>query len=80
MEKRFRNFNKKTAADHLAPGQYFKDKIKIVANNSISPPFNTSVDRLNEKSGKNVNYNGPGSYNMNSYFDWNKKSYNIQYI
>lgn len=79
MEKRFRNFNKKTAADHIAPGHYFKEKILQQGNNNSSPPFNTSVDRLNEKQIKNIN-NGPGTYNLNSYFDWNKKSYNIQYI
>jgi len=84
VEKRFLNFNKKTAADNVGPGQYYKDK-QINMRNTVSnsPPFNTSADRT----GGNQLYNlytvgntGPGSYNMSSYFDWNKKSYNIQYI
>lgn len=82
MEKRFKNNEIKTAAIHLAPGHYYKEKSMLVNNtSSISPPFNTSVDRLNEnKLNKNINKNGPGMYNLNSYFDWNKKSYNIQFI
>lgn len=79
VEKRFKNFNRRTAADHIAPGHYFKEVIHTVPRDNSSPPFNTSVDRLNEKA-KGFNNNGPGSYNIDSYFDWNKKSYNIQYI
>jgi hypothetical protein len=79
-EKRFKNIEIKTAGMHLAPGQYYKDKSMLVNITSASPPFNTSVDRLNEKPDKNKNLNGPGMYNLNSYFDWNKKSYNIQFV
>lgn len=82
VEKRFLNFNKKTAAGTIGPGQYYKDKSKMdrTMNYSSSPPFNTSVDRTNNILGNEMNKTGPGSYNLRSYFDWNKKSYNIQYI
>lgn len=84
IEKRFLNFNKKTGANSVGPGQYYKNKLTDMRNTvSNSPPFNTSSDRT----GGNQLYNlytvgstGPGSYNLSSYFDWNKKSYNIQYI
>ena len=79
IEKRFM-CSTKTAADNVGPGQYYKERIlrNTVSN---SPPFNTSSDRYgNFNNTHNVNVSGPGSYNVSSYFDWNKKSYNIQYI
>lgn len=82
IEKRFINFNKKTAAGTIGPGQYYKDKGKNdkAVNYSSSPPFNTSTERNNKFKEGDINNAGPGSYNLRSYFDWNKKSYNIQYI
>jgi len=85
VEKRFLNYNKKTAADSIGPGQYYKEKPGTTMRHTISnsPPFNTSADRVNGNQLYQLNTvgnTGPGSYNMASYFDWNKKSYNIQYI
>lgn len=84
VEKRFLNFNKKTGADNVGPGQYHKDKAMNMRNTvSNSPPFNTSSDRTIGNQVHNlytIGNTGPGSYNLSSYFDWNKKSYNIQFI
>ncbi len=85
VEKRFLSYTKRTAAGTIGPGQYHRDNSLNNMRNTVShsPPFNTSAD----KKGGNPLYNlytvgntGPGSYNVSSYFDWNKKSYNIQYI
>jgi hypothetical protein len=82
VEKRFLNFNKKTASGTMGPGQYFKENKKEKnLNYSASPPFNVSSERTYFADKKNeYGLNGPGSYNTGSYFDWNKKSYNIQFI
>jgi len=84
VEKRFNSKTHVTATENVGPGQYYKDNSekKILQNLlSNSPPFNTSADRKypNEEY---VSYaeNGPGSYNLSSYFDWNKKSFNVQFI
>ena len=45
----------------------------------IYPPFNSFVEKkieFNSQSDINI---GPGQYNHDSYFDWNKKTYNISY-
>ena len=61
-----------------SPGFYYKDKEKEIKQ--IIAPFNSSAN-------KNIilpltynNRNGPGQYKKDSYFDWNKKSFNINYI
>ena len=81
IEKRFLNISKKNSTGTIGPGQYYKDKNRndrdINYNNS--PPFNTSSER-NCELVENKYRNGPGSYNTGSDFDWNKKTYNIQYI
>ena len=61
----------------LGPGYYYNSK-----KNSIKPsssPFNSSTKKIDYK---NIftNPTGPGQYNKESYFDWNKKSFNIQFI
>lgn len=83
VEKRFLNFTKKTAADSIGPGQYYKDNNHLRSTVSHSPPFNTSADRSAAHNTTNLYSTinlGPGAYNVSSYFDWNKKSYNIQFI
>lgn len=84
VEKRFNYKNVIGATENVGPGQYYKDNTekKIVQNLiSNSPPFNTSAERKYPKEDRNVYCdNGPGSYNLSSYFDWNKKSFNVQFI
>jgi hypothetical protein len=82
VQKRFKN-NSLSDASHLGPGKYYNDDSnkKILKNQlNNSPPFNIGSERkiLNEK--EFVVDNGPGSYNLSSYFDWNKKSFNVQFI
>lgn len=83
-EKRFNYKNKMIAAESIGPGQYYKDNTekKLVKNLlSNSPPFNTSAERKFAIDDKNdYRENGPGSYNLSSYFDWNKKSFNVQFL
>lgn len=84
VEKRFRYKVAAGAAENVGPGQYYKDNTekRIVQNLlSNSPPFNTSAERKYANEDRNVfSDNGPGSYNLSSYFDWNKKSFNVQFI
>ncbi len=84
VEKRFLSYNRKTAANNIGPGEYYKERLTDMRHTvSNSPPFNTSADRTGGNQLCNlytVGTTGPGSYNLSSYFDWNKKSYNIQYI
>ena len=77
---------------HLGPGCYSgKDSI---ANNyqckySLNVPFNSKMPRITVTSNNNalskdeqcmVNEIGPGLYQLDSYYDWNKKSYNVRYV
>ncbi len=84
VEKRFNLKASAGAAENVGPGQYYKDNSekRIVQNLlSNSPPFNTSAERKYPNEDRNVfRDNGPGSYNLSSYFDWNKKSFNVQFI
>ena len=71
------NFIKET---DLGPGYYYKyNKFKPKPNKY---GFNTSENR-EAKSSSPVDKKilvGPGQYNRESYFDWNKKSFNIQFL
>ena len=60
------------------PGTYYIEK--KYEFKQIIPPFNSSLEKkveLNKESDVNV---GSGQYNHDSYFDWNKKSFNISYL
>lgn len=77
MQKRFdTNLNK--SVENIGPGMYYKEKKP--AQMQIFPPFKSGADRSNHSSLQSPAKPGPGEYNQNSYFDWNKKSFNILYI
>ena len=60
-----------------SPGSYYKEK--KYEFKQIIPPFNRSSEKkveFRKKSDINI---GPGQYNRDSYFDWNKKTFNISY-
>jgi len=84
MERRFQDKNKNSVTENVGPGIYYKDQTeKKLMMNLIhnSPPFNTSAERKYTNEDRNIpGDSGPGSYNLNSYFDWNKKSFNVQFI
>ena len=43
------------------------------------PPFNQG-DIKSKFLDSNQMLNGPGQYNLDSYYDWNKKSYNVNFV
>jgi hypothetical protein len=77
MQKRFEV--QKTIDNNIGPGYYYKTKNEVPQQ--IFPPFKQGDDKY-----KSPIFNGPhlqpgpGNYDQNNYFDWNKKSFNILYI
>ena len=62
----------------VGPGRYYKSKIMDLKQNSS--PFNQSDKRFNYEHMYNNKFPGPGSYEINSFDDWNKKSHNILFV
>ena len=61
---------------NLGPGIYYKE---IPSKSpTIRSPFQNSVERM--KDGKVGSGLEPGHYDIGSYFDWNKKTYNVSYL
>ena len=60
------------------PGLYYVDK--PYEFKQIIPPFNSTANKQIVQPLSNILYVGPGQYKKDSYFDWNKKSFNISYI
>jgi hypothetical protein len=76
MQKRFDGNSNKTT-DNIGPGMYYKEKKP--ASQQIFPPFKGGAERSKDPLANSL-IPGPGDYNQNNYFDWNKKSFNILYI
>lgn len=79
LSKRFnKDAHTKNSTD-LGPGYYYKyQKYKP---NPYSHGFNSSDNKFGNSSIEGEkNPLGPGQYNKDSYFDWNKKSFNIQFL
>ena len=79
-EKRFFEFKRKYEDDNNVGKYNLSEKEKEITQNII--PFSSSVERNDNRyflsKGKDNNKQlGPGAYRYDSYFDWNKKSYNI---
>jgi hypothetical protein len=68
---------KKEEKSSLGPGYYYREK-KIIKK-QIMPPFNQG-DIKSKFLDSNQILNGPGQYNLDSYYDWNKKSYNVNFV
>ena len=68
---------KKEEKSSLGPGYYYREK-KIIKK-QIMPPFNQG-DIKSKYLDSNQMLNGPGQYNLDSYYDWNKKSYNVNFV
>ena len=61
---------------NLGPGIYYKEMpIKVTP---ITSPFMSGEERM--KDGKVGSGLEPGHYDIGSYFDWNKKTYNVSYL
>lgn len=73
------NIKKSSSCKNLGPppGHYYHDKKYEVKQ--IIPAFNKSKEKKTEFIQEPDNKAGPGQYNLDSYFDWNKKTFNISY-
>jgi hypothetical protein len=68
-------FIKKVVKDgHLGPGYYYKEKKKEYKKKVLCP-----IKKYKSENSFSPNI-GPGQYELESYFDWNKKSYNILFV
>ena len=64
---------------NIGPGYYYHEKKQT--NLKPSPQFYSSHYNNSDKWFKNSNPNvGPGKYDINDYYEWNKKSFNINFI
>jgi hypothetical protein len=68
-------FKDKNVRSNIGPGFYYKEK--TVEVKQIYPPFHDSASKNQENQQLQI---GPGYYDPTSYFDWNKKSFNITFI
>ena len=76
QEKKTRSFAPKENNKMIGPGIYYKNKEKNVKQNLV--PFNQNVKRFDyDEKNKNP---GPGSYEIDSFNEWNKKSHNILFV
>ena len=76
QEKKGNTFISKDNNKLVGPGIYYKNPNKIAKQNNA--PFNQNKKRFDYNE-KNINP-GPGSYELNSYESWNKKSHNILFV
>ena len=61
---------------NLGPGIYYKE-LPVKAP-FIRSPFQSGFERMTDEDiGSGLE---PGHYNVKSYFDWNKKTYNVSYL
>ena len=67
----------KVEMSNLGPGYYYKEKKTV--HKQMFPPFNQS-DRKWKNQYVGEFLTGPGQYNTDSYFNWNKKTYNINFV
>ena len=83
-EKKFDNiaFNthkerkpKKNEQSNIGPGFYYREK--PINKKQVFPPFHQSDIKFRNAEGIEI---GPGQYDSRSYFDWNKKTYNVSFI
>ena len=78
QEKKGMSFISKDNNRNIGPGRYYKNKkIDMKQNNA---PFNQSDKRFNYEQIYNNKMPGPGTYDINSFDDWNKKSHNILFV
>ena len=72
-----KSLKKSQTGTNLGPGYYYREKmVKVVQK---FPPFSQSSKKWPDASTEDM-INGPGQYNLTSYFDWNKKSFNVTFV
>ena len=80
--KRFK-LSKSNSTEDLGPGRYDLYKNENSKNKkfgTIVAPFSTNAEKKPTYLGKPNNDLAPGQYRLDSYFDWNKKSFNAIFI
>ena len=78
QEKKGMSFINKENNRNIGPGRYYKNKKIDMKQNNV--PFNQSNKRFNYEQLYNNKMPGPGTYDINSFDDWNKKSHNILFV
>ena len=78
QEKKGTSFISKDNNRSVGPGRYYKNRRTDMKQNSS--PFNQSDKRFDYEQMYNNKIPGPGSYELNSFDDWNKKSHNILFV
>ena len=80
-EKRFK-LSKSSSSIDLGPGKYdiFKNGINKQKFKSLIVPFSSNSEKKPTYFGKSDSNIAPGQYDLDSYFDWNKKSFNAMFI
>ena len=80
-DNRFK-FNKTDNYENIGPGKYetFINGQKYRRFYSILAPFNSLDERKPIYMVKANNYVAPGEHSKDSYFDWNKKSFNAMFM
>lgn len=71
---------KSLSSKNIGPSSEFYYHDKKYQYKQIFPPFHISKEKKLEFVKNNDIKIGPGQYNLDSYFDWNKKTFNISYI
>ena len=67
---------KDQSAPFIGPGIYHKEENKKIKQ--VYPAFKNSSPRFRES--KSQHKLNPGQYDTSSYFDWNKKTFNVLYL
>ena len=80
-EKRFK-LSKSSSSIDLGQGKYdiFKNGINKQKFKSLIVPFSSNSEKKPTYFGKSDSNIAPGQYDLDSYFDWNKKSFNAMFI
>ena len=80
-QKRFK-LTKSSSSVDLGPGKYNinNNEMKPLKINSIVVPFSSNAERKPTYFQKADSDVAPGQYDIDSYFDWNKKSFNAMFI
>ena len=70
---------------NLGPGRYniSKNILKDFSKSTVVAPFNSSQEKNNSHGSyiqKSTSFISPQEYQQDSYFDWNKKSFNIMFV
>lgn len=64
---------------NIGPGYYYREKVN--KNLKPSPQFYSPKNDVNKRWFTDYNADiGPGQYDTDNYYDWNKKSFNINFV